>query len=433
MAVDFRQVVAGFLTLSMFVMLANMIKTDHFSSSSSELSSSSSTTTSFTDMKISESAGIVKVEQRSTSKITTISVGPKRDVVKRENVMVSEEKKIMKPCWSKPDSKDVEESKGYITLSLTSGPEYHISQITNAVVIAKYLGATLILPDIRGSELGHKRSFDDIYDVENFISTLNNIIKVKKEVPADVAGRQPTLIRVKNRISEDQIAKMILPTFRNNNYIRLAISFQSMSFKPKELYNDKYLLASSCVAMFEALKFQNELLQMGEIMIQRLRSLGSKQFVAVDLKVDCTDFLAKRCFGASEIAQFLKQLGYDSDTVVYLTETWWGESLNPLKEAFPKTYTKDDIIPAEKKGKFLKPGNQDLEKALDFHICSDSDIFVPAVSGFFYGQVSGRRIASGQTQIFVPAKSISDSWGPNSDFVSPFVSKKSHSVHYCYC
>lgn len=33
MAVDPRQVVAGFLTLSMFVMLGNMIKHDHFSSS----------------------------------------------------------------------------------------------------------------------------------------------------------------------------------------------------------------------------------------------------------------------------------------------------------------------------------------------------------------------------------------------------------------
>jgi hypothetical protein len=30
MAVDPRQVVAGFLTLSMFVMLGNMIKHDHF-------------------------------------------------------------------------------------------------------------------------------------------------------------------------------------------------------------------------------------------------------------------------------------------------------------------------------------------------------------------------------------------------------------------
>lgn len=32
MGVDLRQVVAGVLTLTMFVMLGNMIKTDHFDS-----------------------------------------------------------------------------------------------------------------------------------------------------------------------------------------------------------------------------------------------------------------------------------------------------------------------------------------------------------------------------------------------------------------
>ena len=37
MAVDPRQVVAGFLTLSMFVMLGNMIKHDHFSSPVTEV------------------------------------------------------------------------------------------------------------------------------------------------------------------------------------------------------------------------------------------------------------------------------------------------------------------------------------------------------------------------------------------------------------
>jgi hypothetical protein len=35
-------------------------------------------------------------------------------------------------------------------------PNFHL-QITDAVVVARYLGATLVLPDIRGNELGNKR------------------------------------------------------------------------------------------------------------------------------------------------------------------------------------------------------------------------------------------------------------------------------------
>ncbi|KAL0713283.1 hypothetical protein Bca4012_020261 [Brassica carinata] len=45
-------------------------------------------------------------------------------------------------------------SKGYVTFYLTNGPEYHSSQITDAVMVAKHLGATLVLPDIRGSKPG---------------------------------------------------------------------------------------------------------------------------------------------------------------------------------------------------------------------------------------------------------------------------------------
>lgn len=34
---------------------------------------------------------------------------------------------------------------------------YYASQIANAVVVAKYVGATLVLPEIRGTQTGHKR------------------------------------------------------------------------------------------------------------------------------------------------------------------------------------------------------------------------------------------------------------------------------------
>jgi hypothetical protein len=35
----------------------------------------------------------------------------------------------IRPCWSKPRS-NVQESKGFVTFSLTMGPEYHISQVS---------------------------------------------------------------------------------------------------------------------------------------------------------------------------------------------------------------------------------------------------------------------------------------------------------------
>ncbi|KAG2279880.1 hypothetical protein Bca52824_051100 [Brassica carinata] len=49
----------------------------------------------------------------------------------------------LKPCWSISPSDEAVSSKGYVTFSLTNGPEHHISQITDAVMVAKHLGATL--------------------------------------------------------------------------------------------------------------------------------------------------------------------------------------------------------------------------------------------------------------------------------------------------
>lgn len=89
-------------------------------------------------------------------------------------------------------------------------------------------------------------------------------------------------------------------------------------------------------------------------------------------------------------------------------------------------------MPADKKDKFLESKDSEYEKVIDFYICSQSDVFVPAISGLFYANVAGKRIASGKTQILVPAD-ISGSSAPATDFISPYVLKKNHFAHSCFC
>lgn len=92
----------------------------------------------------------------------------------------------------------------------------------------------------------------------------------------------------------------------------------------------------------------------------------------------------------------------------------------------------DDIIPAKKKRQFLQVGNGDMQRALDFHICSNSDTFIPAISGLFYGNVAGRRIISGRTHILVPSLIVGSS-ASASDFMSTYISKKNHLAYSCLC
>ncbi|KAG6519234.1 protein MANNAN SYNTHESIS-RELATED 1-like [Zingiber officinale] len=398
---DSKQFLAGVLTISMFLMLGNMIKRDHF------------------DTVEARHRG----EERS---LNWVSRQPART-------------QALKPCWGKPEE-DAEQSNGHITFSLKSGPEYHPSQVADAVVIARYLGATLVLPDIRGSKPGQKRNFQELYDVDKFIQSLEGVVKVVSELPAGVAARLPTVIRVPNGVSEDFINEQIRPAFLANNYLKLASSFPSASVGMRENRNDE-LESVACLAMFGSLVIKPAVSKVADMMIQRLQMLGHNlhsQFIAIDIRTDrqsCKEGKTgkKACYDVQEVVDFLRMLGFGKDNAVYVTQTWWDETLTPLKEYFPRTYTKDDLVPAEKRAEVLGTGSE-LERVIDFQICSKSDVFVPAVAGVFYESVAGKRIASGLTKILVPGQVDDDAYAATADeFVSSYVSKKKHVAYSCHC
>lgn len=287
------------------------------------------------------------------------------------------------------------------------------------------------------------RKFQDMYDVQKFTRSLDGVVKVAHELPDEFSAKKPAVIRVPNRVTEDFITETIQPIFQTNSYLRLAIIFSSVSLKPKGT-NNKDLDSTACLATFSGLELKPEFSKVAKQMLDRLKELSNKsdgKVLAVDMQ---TDLLGKKicktssgarrkgCYNPQEVMDFLKKVGFSANTTIYLTETWWHKGLNTLKEVFPNTYTKDDIMPAEKKGEILKSGDSDLARALDLEICSQSDVFVPAIAGLFYGQVTGKRIASGLTQILVPAPVFGSS-AQASDFISTYVSEKSHLAYSCYC
>lgn len=403
MGVDPRQVLAGVLTITMFVMLGDMIKRDHFDS----------------QLPVDSDTSI-----HSTRKQTLVIDG---------------DGPSLKPCLPIPLIEEADESQGFVTFSLTNGPEYHVSQIADAVVIARYLRANLVLPDIRGSEPGDKRNFEEVYDVEHFVKSLNGVVKVTKSQPSK---RNLAVVKVPSRVSEEYIVDNIEPIFRSKGNIRLATYFPSVNMK--KLKDNSNIDAIACLGMFGTLELQPQVNGVVESMVERLRTLSRKsngQFIAVDLRVDILEkkscqgnsaSRSKSCFGPQEIAMFLRKLGFNKDTTIYLTQSRWDSSLDALKDLFPRTYTKESIMPIDKKARFLDTENSELEKVIDFHMCSQSDVFVPAISGLFYANVAGKRIASGKTQILVPAD-ISGSSASLTDYISHYVSKRNHFAYSCFC
>ncbi|KFK35833.1 hypothetical protein AALP_AA4G043000 [Arabis alpina] len=423
MGVDLKQIVAGILTITMFVMLGQMLHRDYFDSLQEKVQGDVHDI-EFQGSKVAVEDGLVRAIEGNNK-------GP-----------WMEDSHELKPCWSISQSDDVVSSKGYVTFSLTNGPEYHVSQITDAVMVAKHLGATLVLPDIRGSKPGDEMNFEDIYDVDKLIKTLESVVKVVKKLPSHVSFRDIAIVKVPTRVAEDYIKEHIDPIFKSKGNIRVTTYFPSVNLRKSTQGGETDPV--SCLAMFGSLELQSGVNDLVESMIQRLKTHSKKsggRFVAIDLRVEILEKKnchetgvagSKTCYNAQEIALFLRKLGFGSDTTIYLTQPRWESSLNILKDIFPKTFTKESIMPSDKKSKYLELENSEYENVIDFYISSRSDVFVPAIPGLFYANTVGKRIALGKPQVLVPAE-ISGSSGLSTDYISPYISKKNHLAYSCFC
>ena len=98
----------------------------------------------------------------------------------------------------------------------------------------------------------------------------------------------------------------------------------------------------------------------------------------------------------------------------------------------PLNKWQEAVMPASKRSKYLESESSEYENVIDFYISSRSDVFVPAISGLFYANIVGKRIALGKPQVLVPAE-ISETSGLATDFISPYISKKNHLAYSCFC
>ncbi|CAA0821442.1 O-fucosyltransferase family protein [Striga hermonthica] len=410
MAFDLRQVMAAFLTFSMFVMLGNMIKRDHID----PLIEWESLPVKYSNLKPTSKPKVLKLSE--------INNGP-----------WLEHDEPVQTCWRNPILKSKQQSGGYVFVSLTHGPEYHASQVANAVLIARKLGATLALPDITKYKSGEKRSFSEVYNLDKFLASLSGVVPVEKALPVKLLYSRLPIVQVPEQVSEEFISSKIMPVYLSKRNLKIFTYFTS-SAKVNGSVNQQSN-AYQCLAMFESLKLQPWLQKLADSMVGTLRSLSMTmggRFLVVDFRVEMLGQLAcmDSCLSAQEIGMFLEKIGFHPNTTIYLTQTGWHNSLDALRSIFPNTFIKDAIMPADEKGKFMDMKSRELERYIDYYMCMQGDVFVPALPDRFYTSVVGERIRLGKTRILVPAKNTSES---AADYVSPYVAKKSHFAYSCLC
>ncbi|KAL2895525.1 O-fucosyltransferase 16 [Bienertia sinuspersici] len=320
----------------------------------------------------------------------------------------------------------------YLMIATSGGLNQQRTGIIDAVVAARILNATLVVPKLdQRSYWKDASNFEDIFDIDWFISFLSNDVNVLKELPN---GPKVTTMRVPRKCNERCYEKRVLPVIMKRHAVRLTKFDYRLA---NRLETDLQKLR--CRVNYHALKFTSPILQMGESLVQRMRAM-SKHFIALHLRFE-PDMLAfsgcyygggdeerkelgairkrwKTLHGSNpdkarrqgrcpltpeEVGLMLRALGYGKDIHIYVAsgEVYRAEeTLAPLRALFPNIHSKDTIASKEELQSFSKFSSR--MAALDYIVCDESDVFVTNNNGNMAKILAGLRRYNGHKPTIRP-------------------------------
>ncbi|XP_050227236.1 O-fucosyltransferase 16-like isoform X2 [Mercurialis annua] len=324
-----------------------------------------------------------------------------------------------------PDASKITHRDRYLLIATSGGLNQQRTGITDAVVAARILNATLVVPKLDQKSFWRDASnFGDIFDVSWFISSLSNDVKIINTLPKRGGKTWITRnMRVPRKCSERCYHTRVLPVLLKRHAIQLTKFDYRLANKL-----DPQLQKLRCRVNYHALKFTDSILEMGKTLVHRM-GMKSKHFIALHLRFEPDMLAFSGCYyggGAremedlaairkrwktlhmrnpekerrhgkcpltpKEVGLMLRALGYGSDVHIYVAsgEVYRGEeSLAPLKQLFPNFYTKETIASKEELAPFSTFSSR--MAALDFMVCDESDVFVTNNNGNMARILAGRR------------------------------------------
>ncbi|CAA0815308.1 O-fucosyltransferase family protein [Striga hermonthica] len=326
--------------------------------------------------------------------------------------------------------KRVYKNSGYLMVSCNGGLNQMRAAICDMVAIARYLNVTLIVPELDKTSFWNDPSeFQDIFDVDHFITSLRDEVRILKELPP----------RVKRRVELGLIYTMPPVSWSDISYYHNQILPLLQKYKVVHLNRTDARLANNdqpidiqrlrCRVNFNALKFTSQIEDLGGKVIKLLRKKGP--FIVLHLRYEmdmlafsgCTqgcnkeevselvrmryaypwwkekiiDSDTKRkeglCpFTPEETALTLRALGIDQSVQIYIAagEIYGGERrLSSLKKSYPNLVRKETLLEPSDLRYFQNHSSQ--MAAVDYLVSLESDIFVPTYDGNMAKVVEGHR------------------------------------------
>ncbi|KAM6557875.1 hypothetical protein CsatB_004894 [Cannabis sativa] len=334
-------------------------------------------------------------------------------------------------------------SNGYLLIATSGGLNQQRTGITDAVVVARILNATLVVPELDHHSFWKDDSdFVDIFDVNWFISSLAKDVTIVKRVPEKVMRsmeKPPYTMRVPRKSAPDYYLDQVLPILLRRRVVQLTKFDYRLSNDLEE-----ELQKLRCRVNYHALRFTKPIQELGHKLVKRMRKMAGR-FIAVHLRFEPDMLAFSGCYYGGgdkeryelgeirkrwetlpelspdgerkrgkcpltphEVGLMLRALGYTNDTFLYVAsgEIYGGEeTLRPLRELFPNFYTKE-MLGNEELKPFL-PFSSRLA-AIDYIVSDESDVFVANNNGNMAKILAGRRRYMGHKRTIRPnAKKLS--------------------------
>ncbi|CAN0877824.1 O-fucosyltransferase 20 [Linum grandiflorum] len=335
----------------------------------------------------------------------------------------------------------LKERSKYLLVVVSGGMNQQRNQIVDAVVIARILGATLVVPILQVNVIwGDESEFSDIFDLEHFKRVLSDDVRIVSSLPSThIMTRPVEERRTPLHASPQWIRSRYLKRLKRDGVLLLRGLDSRLS---NDLPSDLQKLR--CKVAFSALRFAPSIMGLGNKIADRMESKGP--YIALHLRMEKDVWVRTGCLpglsseydemianerqrrpelltarsnmtyherklaglcplNAMEVARLLKALGAPKDARLF----WAGgeplgglESLSPITKEFPNFFNKRDLaLPGE-----LEPYSKkaSVMAAIDFIVSERSEVFMPSHGGNMGHAMQGHRAFAGHKKYITPNK-----------------------------
>ncbi|KAK9084775.1 hypothetical protein Sjap_025186 [Stephania japonica] len=330
----------------------------------------------------------------------------------------------------------------FLIAVVSGGLNQQKNQIADAVVMARILDASLVVPVLAvDSVWGDESEFSDIFDDRQFKITLRDDVRVVSSLPVKYLRKRPwsPVIEAAN-IDEQWLRSHYMEHLRKSGVMIVRAFDSKLS---KDLSPDLQKLR--CKVVFQSLKFRDWIEGLGEKLAHKMARGGPYLGLHLRLEKDvwvrtgCSPGLGPRLdsqieaerasragrfksrfnitskheryvagmcpLNATEVARLLKGLGAPKSTRIY----WAGgvpfgdeKALGPLRSQFPNLYNKWDLAKEGALDSIKKRSS--VLAAVDYLVCLKSHLFMANHGGNMNRALQGHRAFLGHRKHISPNK-----------------------------